>query len=374
MKLNIFYSWQSDLPSKTNRQFIKNSLEAAMNDIHADNKIISDWSIESDSRGEIGTPELASRIFAKIDQCDIFVADISIINPNIDFRKTSNPNVLIELGYASSKLGWDRILCVHNLMYGKIEDLPFDIRHRKPIAYTPDNKILTKNLIYQIQEIIDNRISNKKYYTSIKREIDNALQTILIDISKLMFFGERPKCYDYNLILHISHDELVKEFFEKTLLGFQLFKDNNQNLDEFISLYNNQVYLNFLGEREKYSLAKIILQFKDFISLINNPNIYNKENKSIDYNIVNATQMNENNPQNSYILLKRLDEQKHIVMDSGIFNKEQLSNVLYLYRIKSDAIASVAWKILDLALEINEWIRISGNYFIVNDRLLSETK
>lgn len=36
----------------------------------------------------------------------------------------SNPNVLIELGYASSKLGWDRILCIHNLMYGKIEDLP----------------------------------------------------------------------------------------------------------------------------------------------------------------------------------------------------------------------------------------------------------
>lgn len=46
-------------------------------------------------------------------------------------------------------------------MYGKIEDLPFDIRHRKPIAYTPESKTLTKNLIYQIQEIIDNRISIK---------------------------------------------------------------------------------------------------------------------------------------------------------------------------------------------------------------------
>lgn len=374
MKLNIFYSWQSDLPDKTNRQFIKNCLDAAMNDIHANNKIISDWSIESDSRGEIGTPELASKIFAKIDQCDIFIADISIINPNIDFRKTSNPNVLIELGYASSKLGWDRILCIHNLMYGKIEDLPFDIRHRKPIAYTPENKTLTKKLICQIQEIVDNRISNKKYYTSIKREIDNALQAILIDISKLLFFGERPKCYDYNLILHISHDELVKELFEKTLLGFQLFKDNNYNLIEFISLYNNQVYLNFLGEKEKYSLAKIILQFKDFISLINNQNIYNKEDKTADYDIVNANQINGNNSRNSYILLKKIDEQKRVVMDSGTFHKNQLSDLLYFYQIKSDAIELVVEKILDLALEINEWIRISGNYFIVNGRLLSETR
>ena len=374
MKLNIFYSWQSDLPNKTNRQFIKNCLDAAMNDIHANNKIISDWSIESDSRGEIGTPELASRIFAKIDQCDIFVADISIINPNIDFRKTSNPNVLIELGYASSKLGWDRILCIHNLMYGKIEDLPFDIRHRKPIAYTPESKTLTKNLIYQIQEIIDNRISNKKYYTSIKREIDNSLQAILIDTIKLLFFGERPKCYDYNLILHMTRDELLKELFEKELLGFQLFKDNNQNLHEFVSLYNNQVYLNFLGEKEKYSLAKILLQFKDFLRIINDHSIYNKKEITTDYDIVNANQINENNPQNSYILLKKIDEQKRVVMDSGTFHKKQLSNLLYLYRIKSDAIETVIEKILDLALEINEWIRISGNYFMINDRLLSETK
>lgn len=61
-------------------------------------------------------------------------------------------------------------------------------------------------------------------------------------------------------------------------------------------------------------------------------------------------------------------------MDSGIFYKEQVPNLLYLYRIKSDAIEIVVEKILDLALEINEWIRISGNYFIFNDRLLSETK
>ena len=61
-------------------------------------------------------------------------------------------------------------------------------------------------------------------------------------------------------------------------------------------------------------------------------------------------------------------------MDSGTFHKNQLSDLLYFYQIKSDAIELVVEKILDLALEINEWIRISGNYFIVNGRLLSETR
>lgn len=172
----------------------------------------------------------------------------------------------------------------------------------------------------------------------------------------------------------MTHDELLKELFEKNLLGFQLFKDNDKNLQDFVSLYNNQVYLNFLGEKEKYSLAKIILQFKDFISIINDHNIYDKKETITNYDIINANQINENNPQNSYILLKKIDKQKGVVMDSGIFYKEQVPNLLYLYRIKSDAIEIVVEKILDLALEINEWIRISGNYFIFNDRLLSETK
>jgi len=169
-----------------------------METIHNNNNSISEWTIESDSRGETGTPELASTIFSKIDQCDIFIADVSIINQDSRNRKVCNPNVLIELGYASSKLGWEKILCVYNLSYGQIEDLPFDIRHRKPLTYRADNKILTKVLNIQIQSIIDNHISNKKYFTSIKREIDLSLQAILIDISKLLFFRDVPKCYDYN--------------------------------------------------------------------------------------------------------------------------------------------------------------------------------
>ncbi|NLI35182.1 MAG: hypothetical protein GX416_01510 [Bacteroidales bacterium] len=369
MKLKIFYSWQSDLPNNTNRQFIMDCLEKAMKTIHQNNLSISDWIIESDSRGESGTPELASTIFSKIDQSDIFIADISIINQGKDFRKICNPNVLIELGYASSKLGWDRILCVYNLAYGQIEDLPFDIRHRKPLTYNLDNKALVKILINQLQSIIDNRISNKLYFTSIKKEIDLSLQAVLIDVSKMLFFRETPKSYDYNLILHSTIDELVVELFERKLLGFQLFKNNTPHLEEFIALYNNQVYLNFLNEKEKHTLAKIILQFKDFNNIINNTEIYNKAGVKKEYCIIDATKMNKENPKDSYILTEKIEGDKHIVLDSGIFKKSKLTDLTNLYQLKSDAVQYVAQKIFELSTEINEWVRITGNYFIVNERL-----
>lgn len=370
MKLKIFYSWQSDLPNNTNRQFIMNCLEKAMKAIHQNNISISDWSIESDSRGENGTPELASTIFSKIDQSDIFIADISIINQDKDFRKICNPNVLIELGYASSKLGWDRILCVYNLAYGQIEDLPFDIRHRKPLTYNSDNKALVKIFASQLQSIIDNRISNKQYFTSIKKEIDLSLQAILIDVSKILFFRETPKCYDYNLVLHSTTDELTKELFERKLLGFQLFKNNTLHLEEFIALYNNQVYLNFLNEKERQTLAKIILQFKDFNHIINNIEIYNKTGFKKEYCLIDAIKINKENPKDSYMLTEKIEGDKHIVLDSGVFKKSKLTNLINLYQLKPDAVQFAAQKIFELSTEINEWIRITGNYFIVNERLL----
>lgn len=64
------------------------------------------------------------------------MADVSLINADKDGRPTPNPNVLIELGYAISFCGWDRILLVCNEEFGPIGELPFDIPERRVIAYT----------------------------------------------------------------------------------------------------------------------------------------------------------------------------------------------------------------------------------------------
>ena len=85
--------------------------------------------LDSDTQGIPGSPDIAQAIFDKIDTCQVFVCDISIINAESSGRKTPNPNVLIELGYAVKRLSWDRIICVFNEISGKVpDDLPFDLR------------------------------------------------------------------------------------------------------------------------------------------------------------------------------------------------------------------------------------------------------
>lgn len=130
MIYNIFYSWQSDLPNKGNRSFIEGSIKKAikLSKVSVNSKLCVDY--DRDTKGVSGSPDICETIFNKIDKCDIFISDISIINKEVEGRKTPNPNVLIELGYAARVLGWEKIICLYNIKYGEVGDLPFDLNHK----------------------------------------------------------------------------------------------------------------------------------------------------------------------------------------------------------------------------------------------------
>jgi hypothetical protein len=164
MKINIFYSWQSDLPNRTNRGFIEKALEKAVKNLRNDESISVEPVIERDTLGVPGSPDIAHTILSKIDNCHIFIGDVSIINKNNRTRKTPNPNVMIELGYALNKLSFNRIIMVLNKAYGKPEELPFDLKMKRAIDYTAakeqesltvERDALSKELENQLRIIID---------------------------------------------------------------------------------------------------------------------------------------------------------------------------------------------------------------------------
>ena len=135
MKVTIFYSWQSDLPNNTNRGLIERALQKAIDSIKADAETVLEPCLERDTAGVPGTPDIATTIFRKIDECQVFVGDVSIINAASADRKMPNPNVLLELGYAARAVSWDNVICVFNTAYGDVSDLPFDLRLRRMCTY-----------------------------------------------------------------------------------------------------------------------------------------------------------------------------------------------------------------------------------------------
>ena len=135
----VFYSWQSDLPET--RNVIEATLERAIRNLNRDLTVENALRLDQDTQGVAGWPDITMALLDKIDQCEIFVADITPINgPDSDFRITPNPNVLLELGYAlATGFRRTRIICVINTHYlpdGDLGKLPFDLRGSRPVQYT----------------------------------------------------------------------------------------------------------------------------------------------------------------------------------------------------------------------------------------------
>ena len=131
----IFYSWQSDLASATNRALILDASRAACAALAEELSVEERPEVDHDTRGVPGAPDIVHTIFAKIDAADVFVADVSIVTGDAQTRMSPNPNVLIELGYAIKALGWERIVLVMNSVYGAPESLPFDLRTKRTMTY-----------------------------------------------------------------------------------------------------------------------------------------------------------------------------------------------------------------------------------------------
>ena len=157
----VFYSWQSFLPNKTNRNLIKDSLEKALKEINKELSVDERIELDSDTKNTVGSPDIVHTIMNKIDNSDIFIADVSIIKGT-----TPNPNVMLELGYALKTLGDKKIIMLFNDAFGNTKDLPFDLGFKRQMIYS-----CTEN--DNIPEVRIKLISNLK----------NALTAILRDDS-----------------------------------------------------------------------------------------------------------------------------------------------------------------------------------------------
>jgi hypothetical protein len=136
--MKVFWSWQNDVSPNRHRHFLKECLEEAV--AQAGDELNLDPAgrpeLDHDTKGQPGMAEIAATIFRKIAGSAAFVADVTPIGRSQNGKALPNPNVLVELGWALGKLGPERIVCIFNSAEGwKIEDLPFDIRHRRTMHY-----------------------------------------------------------------------------------------------------------------------------------------------------------------------------------------------------------------------------------------------
>jgi len=136
MSITVFYSWQSDLHDRESRTLIRDALAIAIRTVNADLELEESIALDQDTHGVPGSPDIAATILSKIAHCGIFVGDMSLAFSTVSGKRSPNPNVLLEYGYALSVLGSERLVTVMNTAYGSQQELPFDLSKRRwPLSY-----------------------------------------------------------------------------------------------------------------------------------------------------------------------------------------------------------------------------------------------
>lgn len=194
-EITIFYSWQSDLPANTTRSIIQDSIKDAVtllrNTVHIE--------ADRDTQGQFGSPEISQTIFSKIDSCDIFIADVTPVcqyqkadrdgNPIGNTKLMPNPNVMLELGYATRAVGWDNVICIINTDYGNVDQMPFDIRNRRLTTYS---------------------LSDGKSKSEVKRHIKGIIQET---VENILDNGKRPKSgFSYLKVVFFMDGKIMSQF------------------------------------------------------------------------------------------------------------------------------------------------------------------
>jgi len=373
--MKIFYSWQSDLALKDNKNLIESCIQSAITEFNSENKHLVDFTIDKDTTGEPGNPEIVNVILSRIDSSKLFICDLSIINNEYFGRKTANPNVIFELGYAIKSLGWERIICIVNRKFGLPEELPFDIKHRRNLIYdssNKDRKIQKRKIIDAIKlniNVLNARgMLHDELEDYFKRDIDTEFLTICNHLQKIIFDNKQNNLLDLiKQLLNLSKAQLTKHIEDRKILGFHVFKTFKINVANVKKLIDNNIAVsNFKKER-----ITTLVKFKDWLDWYNKfndgrnfKNLFDKFEIDLTYQIVSG---NNKELPDRYILGKNLPENRILVDDFGdITLKSKIEDSVYYHKINKDHLENYS-KLLFTFIEITtERLDRTGGEFIVD--------
>ena len=317
MARTIFYSWQNDLDNKTHRYFIEKCLKKALTDLEKDATIY--MSYDRDTKGINGSPDITATIFDKIDKCVLFVCDVSIVNSNAVGRKMPNPNVLVELGYAASKLGWDRIICLFDGNTGDIEELPFDLRQKRVTPFYPDreNEIsrLSKILGANIADLYVKGLLFNPLNDYIKGKIDRSILGIVKPMANLVYgtITLSEGLERVSPLLKCSPEEIENHITDIHFPAFIALNDfgiENENLREILKDLFSSTYFPKEWSYTVLELIDWIREYTWFISKRNDNFPFEKIDSSQYDNLaaISAKAVNSNKTDKNFVMTELMSE------------------------------------------------------------------
>ena len=145
-RYRLFFSWQNN--RKDTKSIVSSALRKAAKHLATEG---IELFIDQDTRERVGKRNIATEVLEKINNCDIFVADLTPVTTYYPPKETHslpkhmpNSNVMYEYGYALRAKGETRMIALASIdkeADEHIEYMPFDINHDTITLFTDENSL-----------------------------------------------------------------------------------------------------------------------------------------------------------------------------------------------------------------------------------------
>lgn len=250
MIYKVFLAWQSQ--NKETASYIKKQLDKAAGLLKEQGTVID--IIKSPTQEVAGSPNINEAIWKQIQGADIFIADLSFVSR----VRTSNDNVMYELGIADALLGENRtiILVDENT---KIEKLAFDINHKRISPINTENKNFYKIFSEWIAQALEE--SDKQRFT--RRYI---IEEFATDVVSVINYFYRMAYYSdpvYSAGLIVPTVGQIEEELLKTKIGMYAAEVNFTNIIHDLEM-KLQNLMNFTHPRAIWHILNLISAIKEY--------------------------------------------------------------------------------------------------------------
>jgi hypothetical protein len=274
MAYKVFFSFQMDTEDKYGKGFIQNAIEIAIQKLKDESIEVT---LDFGFRKTPGTPLLIDEMLKKSTESDMVIVDLTFTSAKewlqakkykvfgkelrllnkVEDKKSPNPNVLLETGYAWAKKGTYRTLAVMNDAFGTPEELPVDLEgFRWGITYN------LNETNYETRKAVRKELAND-LYNAIKDAINAEASHQIEKWSPFKINQQLDRYHSYSYVLTPELEDLITKLRSflinykgpiriagipgsgKTRLVYEMFRKNdNFEADE---LENSILYYDLKG-------------------------------------------------------------------------------------------------------------------------------
>jgi hypothetical protein len=163
--VKVFYAWQAYRSQRCHRRLIREAARAACERITLVRSNNFKVTLEEAPVVVPGMCDVPNSTLRKIDECDLVLADLTFVATTDEADRetessgqSSDPSVLLQLGYAVHSKGASRLVGVKNEVSGGPTNQILDVRRRWIVSYSLEPTEFDKRTVYRAQKTLSRKL------------------------------------------------------------------------------------------------------------------------------------------------------------------------------------------------------------------------